>query len=408
MPLMELFKENRRGGGSPRWGNVLKVYPGNASFQTELQVATPTTSDATVPKTTSAVRLTVLKPGQSQHTHFTTNDQRQRHYRARHILPGFCDGTFTDFVNAIPVLLSGIDQQWGDDGGEGTRGGGGGGEDDETILFFDEARRRGDTFYEGDRKLKNIVTVSDTGGDFALNRHTESGVGQNSSAQTFNNPFESPPTVVFIPQKGMTFSNTTELSTGRQFVDMAAEDLTVSGFTLRAVLATSAAGTTFDDGFSAAQNATDPENGDVNLLADGAVAFSNLEDANATVTTYNAFFDVESTLMDGDNFVTVEFGFNASATSTSFTIGASRQYGSGIVNDQDETLSFVTALGADYDVRIRISYLNNPGINLAQVGCHGEDSTTPGVQYTAITAGTEETMTPLTGQQILWQATETP
>ena len=399
------------GGGWVSYGNVIKVHIGDRSFQTELQVAAPATSDATVPNTTSAVQLAILQPGEGRYRHLTINDNARRHYRARHVLPGYQPGAFSGFVSSIPTIISVIDQGWDDrgGGGKGGGGGGGGGIDDPDTKFSNEGRRRGDTFYGGDKKLRNVVTVSDTGGEFAINRHNEADLAQHTSPQVFVSTFESPPTLVFIPQRAMTFSNTTDLgSTSRQLIEMAAEDLTVSGFTMRAVIGSSAAASTVNDGFSNVQNATDPENGGVTLLASGQAAFSNLEDADAgTAVTYEAHFQVETLIMHPTNTLTAELAFNASSTSTSFTVGASRNYVAGFLST-NEKLTFVAALGANYDLRLRMLLSSDPGPNTASMLAFGEDGAVPGVQYTKITAAVEESMTPQAGQNVLWQATETP
>lgn len=410
MTIPDDVLEITQGAGEPRYGVILKLHISDPLFQTEMQVAVPTTSDATVPQTTSATRLAIKSPGINTHTHFRPNDTSTLHYRARHILPGYCSGSFSDFVCGKAVELSRQGTPIGDRGGGagGQSGGSGGGGGGYEVQWRDEGRRQSDTVIEEDGIFRNTVTVRDTGGDFGINRHTESDVGQHSSAQTFTNAFEAPPTVVFIPQKGKVTSDSAALTTKAQFIDLAAEDLTVSGFTMRAVIASSAAATTINDGFSAAQNAADPENGDVSLSVDGAVAFSNLEGADAgSAVTYEAAYDVDTVPMNALNLLTVEFGFNANATSTSFTVGASRNYNQG-VNLTNEKLNFLTALGVDFDVRLRIAYSSDPGVEVADVTAHGENNAVPGVQYTKITAGTEESMTPLTGQGILWQATEAP
>ena len=111
--------------------------------------------------------------------------------------------------------------------------------------------------------------------------------------------------------------------------------------------------------------------------------------------------------MNAANTLTVELAFNSASTSTSFTLGASRNYAAGVLST-DEELSVNTALGSSYDLRLRISYSSDPGLETATVTAHGEDNGQPGVQWDKITGGTEETMTPSAGQKILWQATEMP
>ena len=182
----------------------------------------------------------------------------------------------------------------------------------------------------------------------------------------------------------------------------------VAGFTMHAVLNTSQASSANTDGWSTAQNTAAPENGDVELKSDGEVAYSNLEDADSgSAVAYHGFFDVNTFGMNAANTLTVQLAFNASSTSTSFTLGASRNYASD-VSSTDEELSMITALGSSYDLRLRVSYSSSPGLELATVTAHGENNGQPGVQFDKITSGSEETMTPAAGQKILWQATETP
>ena len=94
-------------GGEPSFGIILKLHIGDRDFQTEIQVAGAATSDATVPKTSTATRLAIKAPGVSRHTHFLPEDGIARHYRARHILPGYPNGAFTDFVCRKTVRLGG-------------------------------------------------------------------------------------------------------------------------------------------------------------------------------------------------------------------------------------------------------------------------------------------------------------
>ena len=400
---------HRPSGGAPRYGVVLRLHVSDRFFGTEIQVAAAATSDATVPLTTTAVRLALKQAGVSKHTHMLPNDNTARHYRARHVADGFDDGVFSDWICAKPVGLA-VGADGGQGGGEGGGPGIGDPGDDPDAFeapFWSEARRRGDTFYSDDARFKNVVRVRDGTGDFELNRHNESGLAQHSSAVTFSDDFEAPPRVTFVTQKAKVFSTALGVNSA-QFMDMAAEDLTVSGFTLRAVIASSQAVTSVDDGWSTAQNTASPENGDVTISADGAVVYSNLEDADAgSAATYRDFFDVDTLLMNPANTLTVELGFNSASTSTSFSLSASRNYVSGL-NSTNEELNVNTALGSSYDLRSRISYSSDPGLERAFVTFHGENNGQPGVQFDKITSGSEETMTPAAGQKILWQATETP
>lgn len=400
---------HRPSGGAPRYGVVLRLHISDRFFGTEIQLAAAATSDASVPLTTTAVRLALKQAGISKHTHLLPNDNAARHYRARHVADGFDDGPWTDWVCLRPVGL-GVGADGGEGGGEGGGPGIGDAGDDPSAFeapFWSEARRRGDTFYDADARLQNVVRVTDGSGDFELNRHNESGLAEHGDAVTFIDNFEAPPRVTFVPQKAKVYS-TSIGSDAPQFMDMAAESLGVAGFTLRAVLNTSQASSANTDGWSTAQNTAAPENGDVTLQLDGDVAYSNLEDADGSAAaTYRAFFDVDTIAMDGTNLLTVELGFNSASTSTSFSLGASRNYVSGL-DSTNEELNVNTALSSDQDLRLRVSYSSDPGVFIATVTAHGEDNGQPGVEWDKITGSTDESMTPNTGQKILWQATETP
>lgn len=398
-------------GGLPDYGVILRLHLSDRFYKTEIQVAAAASSDATVPLTTTAVRLAMKAGGASKHTHMLPSDNAARHYRARHIADGFDGGPWTTWVCAKPRGLAvdpdnGPVQDVGDTVGRGNPG------DDPSAFespFWSEARRRGDTYYSTDAQLLNTVRVTDGAGNFLLNRHNESGLAEHTEVVAFTNDFESPPRVTFVPQKAKVYSESTDLgSTSAQFMDIAAESLTVSGFTLRAVLATSQSSTAVIDGWSTAQNATAPEDGDVTMINDGDVVYCNLEDADAgSAAVYNGFFSIANTSGLGAALARVDLGFNSASTSTSFTLGDS------VFLDADSTqeqLAVNTALGADYDLRLRLSY--SPAApatsNLPTVTAFGEDNAVPGVQYNKISSGIEESMTPSTGQSVLWQATETP
>ena len=104
--------------------------------------------------------------------------------------------------------------------------------------------------------------------------------------------------------------------------------------------------------------------------------------------------------------MTVEVYTNVSASSTSWTLRASRTYDN-ISNFTDEELNFTVALGANYDLRLRITYSSAPGGSTATVTALGEDSTPEeGVQYDKVTGGTALSMTPNAGDRVRWTAQE--
>ena len=284
-----------------------------------------------------------------------------------------------------------------------------------TLTFFEEDGDpvRSRVWDDGDwavrspantgRQIENVTRIVDGSGNFVPNRHTESGLNKDGDSISFALAFEEPPSMWFVPQVGLSYRSAD--TAADQVLDMAAESLTVTGFNLRAKIISGATATAVVDGFSAAQNTASPENGTVSLSAEGDVAYSNLEDANATSTTYNVFYDIDATSI-GTNLVTVEVYTNSSAGGTTWTLRSSRTYDN-LTNLTDEKQSFTVALGADYDIRLRITYFSPPGGSTATVTALGEDSTPEeGVQYDKVTGGTALSMTPNTGDKIRWTGQE--
>lgn len=137
--------------------------------------------------------------------------------------------------------------------------------------------------------------------------------------------------------------------------------------------------TTIADGFSAARNTAAPENGSVVLTADGAFAYSNLEDANTEETTYRAYFDIDAT---GITYLcTVTLYYSTAATGGAWVEASSKVYDN-LENVTDEVLEAVVALDVDYDLRLELTY-TDPGTDdgNATLTCHGEDNGVPGVQF---------------------------
>jgi hypothetical protein len=135
------------------------------------------------------------------------------------------------------------------------------------------------------------------------------------------------------------------------------------------------------DGFSAAQNAGSPETGIV-LDAVDAVAYSNLEDADGTETTYRVNFWVDVLDITPADVVTVTIAVNDGPASGSFTDKASRTYvqADGYFLDY---LEFTATLDANYDIRVTLTY--NDGTNSApEIRLYGEADTVPGVAYTPL------------------------
>ena len=139
------------------------------------------------------------------------------------------------------------------------------------------------------------------------------------------------------------------------------------------------------DGLSATQNAGAPENGDVAITADNAVAYSNLEGANTTPTTYYAWYDIDATGMGGSNLCTVTLYTNDGAGSTTWTERDSRTHDN-LDNLTDQVLDTgAVAMGVDFDLRIQLTYASAPGGSTATLTVHGEDNSQPGVEFRRFT-----------------------
>ena len=254
------------------------------------------------------------------------------------------------------------------------------------------------------RLLEKQAKIDDASGDFPIFRHEERGLARDTDAVLFANDFEGPPGMTFIPQVARTYE--TAITAKDQILDMAAENLTTSGFDLRAKILVDVTGSAETDGFSTTRNASAPENGVAAMSSEGDVVYSNLEGANATTTTYDAYFDVDTTLMDVGNDVIVELYTSSAATGGTFLKRDQRTYAAGLTLS-DEKLSVTIALGVDFDLRLRITYAEPPGSNLAAVDGLGEDSTPkPGVEFQKITGGTATSMTPSAQTKVRWIATE--
>lgn len=255
-------------------------------------------------------------------------------------------------------------------------------------------------------RLSSNALMGTTGNQFGVNRHTEKGVDRNGSTITFSNDYESPPKVTFSPQSAISFHSTFG---GTQRIDYRATNLTVAGFKLKGVVKSTTGQTTtsITDGFSSTQNTGAPENGNVTLSSDGAAAFSNLEDANINDATYEAFYDVTVNATTGfeSATVTVSLQANDGSTSTTWDGKDAKSYSDG-TSLTNEKLSFSDGLGSDFDLRLRVTA--SPSDANFSVTAHGEDNTTPGVQYDRVDTSAEETSaTPEDTDGILWEAKDT-
>lgn len=82
-----------------RYGITLSVVPGDLAFQTQIQRATDSGFTANV------TTVTILNPGDVEHTDILPNDNVTRWYRARHVLQGYTAGNWTAGVSGVPRSL---------------------------------------------------------------------------------------------------------------------------------------------------------------------------------------------------------------------------------------------------------------------------------------------------------------
>jgi hypothetical protein len=260
-----------------------------------------------------------------------------------------------------------------------------------------------------DSYARSLITISAPGrlasgvrgrGDFSVgdvvpwgvNRHTETkSVAASGNAVTFDAAYDS------IPQVDAYLSKGTGPGAGKYVVE--AYDVTVSGCKLRAVAISGETATAYSENFASSLNGAESGTG-VLLSADGAAAFSSLDNATTVSTTYTVTYNVNTTNLNSSNVVIVEAYVNDGASSTAWSLKAQDSWGNG-VNVAGAQLSFNAALGAGYDVRLLIRYNSAPGLNTASVRAMS-------VAFNAITAGTESALAGGGTDRIVCTATEAP
>jgi hypothetical protein len=141
------------------------------------------------------------------------------------------------------------------------------------------------------------------------------------------------------------------------------------------------------DGFSAAQNAAAPENGNVFLEDEGDVAYSNQEKANEILAEFTVFYDINATALPGGESATVEIAINDGPGSTNWTTRVSQAY-TNADDLTDESQSFSAAMGENWDIRVRLTYSFAPGeFEKVVLTVHGEDhGSEAGVQFDKVVA----------------------
>jgi hypothetical protein len=386
---MAFRADGGRGRDSTETGVLIQVNPGDQTFPVEIQRARESTATG-LPTSSAARTIARLDPGIRDFDDPLPLTTTARHYRARHVSDGYTDGAWThpdgstSWARAIPEDF-------------GPR------RDDPLGDRSDEEDRRLDTFYSSDRTFKAASRVELTPGSAAasgVNRHNEIGFGVDGEAISFTDEFDSTPQVNFTPQVARVFD--VSLTTD-QYLDMKAVNPSSSGFTLRAKIVEAPIATPVVDGWSTAQGTAPGLGGSIS--SDGALLWSRLASATSAATTYECFYTVAATSMQGAVLLTVGAYYNQAVGSTVLTLGASRTYDA--INSTAESLSFAAALGSSFDLALQASYDGTPTVDATITG---ETSDGPGVQYEQIAPGSETSMTPSSsdGQRMMWHAMEAP
>jgi len=371
-----------------KYGVVGIVEGSTRGFKKEVERAKDSTTTPGSPATSTIETIITLEDGRSWFSDEFHNTARSMHYRARQIRSGYANGPFTTFFEVLPESLNDHDRFDRPD------------EEDHV-----ETKRRENTLSNKDKQIFDQVTIQSTTGTSTVMRHGEQGVGRDGDAVSFSQDYNTVPKVVFVPQQAQITSG----STIATWIDMRAENITTTGFDLRAKIITAAgAGTTFNDGFSTALNASS-EVTDKVLTTQGAEAFSNVEDATSGQTlNYDTFFDISNTTLMGDmTFALVDLYYNVGAASTAWV----HADGLSFSNDEDSTdikLTAIVALTSGFDLRMELTYdgVAPSATELATITVHGSGNTTPGVQFTIPGSGTTITMTPDVGDRVAWFAAE--
>lgn len=230
---------------------------------------------------------------------------------------------------------------------------------------------------------------------FGVNRHNDEQVALDTATKTFGVTFDSVPQMRALPQN-WTLPGTS--STVDRKIEFVATGVSVAGYTARAVYSTGSSASAQTENPAATLNGTPVAS--VAITAYGAVAYWNLANANATLTTYYVTFDIDTTIMDWSNILYVELYKNNGTGSTSWTQVDSKMYSAGATL-AGQQMSFTAAMALNWDLRILIYYLNTPGGLTATV-------TAKACTYDKITAGTDVGLTGGASNGVLFQAMEAP
>lgn len=231
---------------------------------------------------------------------------------------------------------------------------------------------------------------------YTPNRHNERVVGRNEDigGKTFSASFDNIPEVKPLLE---TFTIPGTNSTLARRFEVKATNVSVSGFTPRAVYTTGPTNVAKSEQFSPTLNGTRQATNA--LSAQGAACYCDLSQANSTSTTYNVKYDVNTVGMSSV-LLRVQVYKNRGSSGvneTTWDLVGTQTYDTGL-SLTGEVISFTAVLGLDFDVRVVLSYTTTP----ASTGT----VTVKTCDYNAVTAGTESSLTPDSDSAITFMAVE--
>jgi len=139
--------------------------------------------------------------------------------------------------------------------------------------------------------------------------------------------------------------------------------------------------THISDGWAASLNGAE---GSLVLNTQGEEGFSNLEDATPISTTYIVYFLVNSLSFTDDDTMRLTFYTNDGPASTNWTQVGFIDYVAGEAHNSIRSFSFVAALGANFDIRVRAT-TEPAGTGLSWSFTMRSEANSPaGVEYDAI------------------------
>jgi hypothetical protein len=233
--------------------------------------------------TSAAIVAVRLPAGEQQWTDPRPSNRTSLWYAAQAVSIGYEDSAFSCWYCAVPGPLTGMVGNLQD--------------------FTREGRRRGDTLWESDNTLQEVVVQKSGGVSRVLAKGHLTGNSSDGASVTFPQNFNSPPLVVM--KGGLTFQpassewSGTYQSTDPQYDVTEAQDLGVAGFTIYAKLKQFGSGLSTGVNF-ASGNALSTEGASTTVLA----STSGQTDYTFT-TNYSVDMDAESTAEGAGFSITV-------------------------------------------------------------------------------------------------------